>query len=145
MSRIKRIVIQEYRYTLEDLGPAIWTYQKGGRLDVTKFVVTVETDDGLTGSYAPHFGATSHAAAQVDEMARALIDHDAEQREKIFELLKNGFRHYKSRHRCAGLRVVGPRGKEVRDQRGSIAGRLSPTPTRLCQHISWSTHPWRSR
>ena len=94
MSRIKRIVIQEYRYTLEDLGPAIWTYQKGGRLDVTKFVVTVETDDGLTGSYAPHFGATSHAAAQVDEMARALIDHDAEQREKIFELLKNGFRHY---------------------------------------------------
>lgn len=94
MSRIRRITLQEYTYRLNDFGRAIWIYEKDGTLDVSKFVVTIETDDGLAGSYAPHYGATGHALAQVRDMAPMLIGKDAEQRERIFETLKIGFRHF---------------------------------------------------
>ncbi|MDE0035995.1 MAG: hypothetical protein OXU77_00375 [Gammaproteobacteria bacterium] len=62
MSRIDRITVQTYRYTLDGL--------PGGKPE--RFIVTIDTDDGLSGSYAPHFGATPHAKAQVLEMARGL-------------------------------------------------------------------------
>ena len=81
MSKIDRITIQTYRYTL-------------GKAEFTRFVVTVDTDDGLSGSYAPHFGATPHAQAQVQEMARGLVGMDPEQRERVFERLKLSHRHY---------------------------------------------------
>ncbi len=93
MSTIKRITLQEYRYQLEDSGPGM-SFQQGGKQDATKFVVSIETDDGLTGAYAPHFGATGHAYAQVQAMAPALIGKDAEQRERVFEDLKIAFRHF---------------------------------------------------
>ncbi|MEM7250841.1 MAG: enolase C-terminal domain-like protein, partial [Pseudomonadota bacterium] len=82
------------QYTLEDFGPSISTYTRGVDLDVSKFVVSIETDDGLHGCYAPHFGATPQALAQVSAMAPGLIGLDAEHREAIFEKLKLDFRHY---------------------------------------------------
>ena len=94
MSRIDRISIQTYRYTLDDFGPSIAVYQPGGKLELTRFMVTIDTDDGLSGSYAPHFGGTAHAQAQVEEMARGLIGLDPEQRERVFERLKLSHRHY---------------------------------------------------
>ena len=63
-------------------------------MDCTKFVVTIETDDGLRGSYAPHFGATRQILAQVQEMGPALLGVPAAQREFIFEKLKLAFRHF---------------------------------------------------
>ena len=86
MSRIDRITVQTYQYTLD--------YQPGGRPQLTKFLVTIDTDDGLSGSYAPHFGGTPHAQAQVQEMARGLIGMDPEHRELVFERLKLSHRHY---------------------------------------------------
>ena len=94
MSIIKRITVQTYTYQLDDFGPNMAVYKKGGSLDVTKFVVTVETDDGLRGAYAPHLGATGHALAQIQGMAPGLIGLNAEHREKIFERLKINFRHF---------------------------------------------------
>lgn len=94
MSTIRRIVVQAYTYELRDAGPSIFHFAAGGSVNVNKFVVTVETDDGLTGSYAPHFGASEYAMAQVCDMAPVLLGQDAEQRERIFERLKNQFRHY---------------------------------------------------
>ncbi|MEM7019452.1 MAG: enolase C-terminal domain-like protein [Pseudomonadota bacterium] len=94
MSTIKRITVQTYRYQLDDFGPAMSIFKKGGKLNVTKFIVSIETDDGLIGAYAPHFGSTQSALAQVKEMAPGLIGQDAEQREKIFERLKNNYRHF---------------------------------------------------
>ena len=76
MSRIDRITIQTYQYTLDQ--------QPGGRPKLTKFLVTIDTDDGLSGSYAPHFGGTPHAQAQVQEMARGLVGMDPEHRELVF-------------------------------------------------------------
>lgn len=94
MSIIRRITVQAYTYELDDFGPSIATYTAGVKLKVGKFVVTIETDDGLKGSYAPHFGATAQAMAQVNAMAPGLIGQDAEERERIFERLKIGFRHF---------------------------------------------------
>jgi len=94
VSIIKRITVQTYTYQLDDFGPNMAVYKKGGSLDVTKFVVTVETDDGLRGAYAPHLGATGHALAQIQGMAPGLIGLNAEHREKIFERLKINFRHF---------------------------------------------------
>ena len=94
MSIIRRITVQAYSYELDDFGPSIATYTPGVKMAFSKFVVTIETDDGLKGSYAPHFGATPHAMAQVNAMAPALIGQDAEQRERVFERLKINFRHF---------------------------------------------------
>ena len=94
MSKISRIVVQAYTYQLPDVGPSIWAYSPGAEMSVSKFIVSIETDDGHTGSYAPHYGATEHAMAQVCDMAPLLIGRDPEQRERIFELLKVQFRHF---------------------------------------------------
>ena len=94
MSKIRRIIVQAYTYQLDDFGPSISTYTPGVSIEISKFIVTIETEDGLQGSYAPHYGATQHALAQVNEMAPGLIGQSAEQRELIFERLKLGFRHF---------------------------------------------------
>ena len=94
MSKIERIIVQTYAYRLDDFGPSMSTYAPGVSMDVTKFVVTVETEDGLRGSYAPHYGATPQALAQVNAMAPGLVGRSAEEREDIFERLKLGFRHF---------------------------------------------------
>ena len=93
MSTITNITVQTYAYELEDFGSG-GTYQRGGKIRLEKFIVSIATDDGLAGSYAPHFGASPQALAQVKDMARGLIGHDAEQRERIFERLKQSHRHY---------------------------------------------------
>ncbi len=94
MSVIKRITVQAYTYELDDFGSSVMVFQKDGKLPVSKFVVSIETDDSHTGSYAPHYGATAHALAQVRDMAPALIGMDAEHREAIFEKLKITWRHF---------------------------------------------------
>ena len=94
MSSIERIVVQAYTYELEDFGPSIMSYAPGVTLSLSKFVVTIETDDGLCGTYAPHYGASPQALAQVCAMAPTLIGRDALAREQIFERLKIDFRHF---------------------------------------------------
>ena len=94
MSIIKRITVQTYAYKLDDVGANIMVFEKGGKSTVTKFVVSIETNDGHIGSYAPHYGSSSSALAQAKDMAPALIGQDADQREKIFEDLKIAWRHF---------------------------------------------------
>ncbi len=94
VSKIKRITVQAYDYELDDFGPNMGTYAPGVSMKFSKFIVSIETDDGLVGAYAPHYGATAHAMAQVHAMAPGLIGRDPEQREDIFERLKNSFRHF---------------------------------------------------
>lgn len=94
MSKITRVTLQQYTYPLQGFGRAISVIDPDGTLDVTKFVVSIDTDDGFTGTYAPHFGATGHALAQVRAMAPGLLGRDPEQRERIFEQLKINFRHF---------------------------------------------------
>jgi L-alanine-DL-glutamate epimerase-like enolase superfamily enzyme len=94
MSKIQKITVTEYQYELNDFGAAIYIYKKGGRLSVTRYMVTVDTDDGLRGDYAPHYGATTNAMAQTLRMAPMLLERDPEHRVAIFEDLKIAFRHF---------------------------------------------------
>ena len=94
MSLITRISVHSYTYELENFGANIMTFEKGGRLPTTKFVVVIETDDGLRGECAPHYMANKMTCAQVVEMAPLLIGRDAEHRTKIFDDLKIAFRHF---------------------------------------------------
>ena len=94
MSNIERITVQAYAFQLDDSGLVTSNRPQGRVHDQSRFVVTIETEDGLAGCYAPHWGATGHALAQVKDMARGLIGQDAEHREQIFEQLKNAYRHY---------------------------------------------------
>ena len=56
MSTITRVSVHSYTYTLDNFATPM-RYQKGAKLDLTKFVAVVETDDGLRGEYAPHYMA----------------------------------------------------------------------------------------
>ncbi|MDA1301530.1 MAG: mandelate racemase [Proteobacteria bacterium] len=94
MSTIRRITLQSYTYPVPDPGTAIATQKRAGQVELSRFIVSIDTDDGHTGVYAPHYGATGHALAQIREMAPALIGRNAEHREQIFEYLKNRFRHF---------------------------------------------------
>jgi L-alanine-DL-glutamate epimerase-like enolase superfamily enzyme len=94
MTVIRRVHVHEYRYELSGFGASIMDERPGGKLGLDGFVVVIETDDGQRGEYAPHYGATRQALAQVIQMAPMLIGRDPEQRVKIFEDLKNAFRHY---------------------------------------------------
>ncbi len=94
MSTIRNIIVREYRYELKDFGRNIMTYEKGSLLSCNRYVVTVETDDGLRGDYAPHYGATPQAMAQTLRMAPILLGRNAEHRIGIFEDLKIAFRHF---------------------------------------------------
>ena len=86
MSKIDRITIRTYQYALDN--------RPGSNRKLARFIVAIDTDDGLSGCYAPHFGGTPHAQAQVQEMAQGLIGMDPEQRERVFERLKLSHRHY---------------------------------------------------
>ncbi|MEO1159919.1 MAG: enolase C-terminal domain-like protein, partial [Pseudomonadota bacterium] len=94
MSTISRVAVHAFSYELENFGPNIMTYVKNGNLPVTKFVTVIETDDGLRGEFAPHYMANAMTCAQVSQMAPMLIGRNAEHRGKIFEDLKNAFRHF---------------------------------------------------
>ena len=95
MSRIDRISVQTYRYTLDDFGRSIAVHEPGRKLELTRFVVTIDTDDGLSGSYAPPFRRHRHTPRRRSwKWHGVLIGVDPEQRERIFERLKLSHRHY---------------------------------------------------
>ena len=102
MSVITKIEVIEYAYVIENVG---WhyneylqlremAYEKGAASTLGKYVLVIETDDGLRGEYAPQFGATRMSLAQVLTLAPILVGRDPEQRDKIYTDLKIAMRHY---------------------------------------------------
>lgn len=94
MTAIRRVVVHEYAYELADFAPGGMMAAPGNRLQVSRFVVVVEDDDGCRGEYAPHYGASPQALAQVLQMAPLLVGRDPAHRQRIFDDLRNLFRHY---------------------------------------------------
>ena len=102
MSVIRSVEIIEYAYEVPDLGSFYNPYlqlremcfEKGARARVCKYIVRIETDDGLYGDYAPQYGANAMTLAQTLALAPHLIGRDPEQREKIYNDLKVQIRHY---------------------------------------------------
>lgn len=102
MSKIARIEIHEFTFEVENLGleseseKAIYNigYKPGGRIELSKYAVVIEADDGARGEYVTHWVGTKAALAQSLMMAPNLIGRDPEQREGIFDDLKREFRQY---------------------------------------------------
>src|SRR5687768_1649299 len=92
---ITRVEATTYECTLPDLGVDYigfnTVYEEGARLRMRSHVVSIHTDQGITGEYPSVGGPT---LAQVQIAAGYLIGKDALAREKIYNDVKRGLRHY---------------------------------------------------
>ena len=102
MSVIRSVEVIEFAYELENVDTQYneFTklhapcYRKGARKAFSKYIVVIETDDGLRGEYAPHFGANRMTLAQVLEVAPMLPGRNPEHRQRLYMDLKLRLRHY---------------------------------------------------
>ena len=136
MSRIDRITIHAFDWVVEGMG-SVMRAAPGGRVNLQKFALTIETDDGLRGEYVPHYMGRPMTMAQVQEMAPMLIGRDPETRGKIFDDLRNAFRHYDG----AGIAALDAALWDMAGRKAglSIAKMLGGWRTRLPAYAS--THP----
>lgn len=107
--KIDRISIHEYAIPIAGLsvesGGASAVTNIGadpfGTLTVSKFAVTIDTDDGAHGEYAAQWGGTRAVLGQAVMMAPFLLGRNPFHREAIFDDLKREFRQYD--HMAHGL------------------------------------------
>ena len=98
MSKIDRVEVYEFQYTLQNVGPDGGKgfntgYCPGGKLPVTNYAITISTDDGLQGEYVSRAPKTP-SLAQVRIMAPFLIGRDPYAREEIYNDMKVALRQY---------------------------------------------------
>lgn len=102
MSTIDRIEVHEFSFQVANLGlesdgaKAVYNigYKPNSTIEIAKYALTIDTDDGCRGEYVTHWVGTRAALAQTLMMAPNLIGRDPEQREGIFDDLKREFRQY---------------------------------------------------
>jgi L-alanine-DL-glutamate epimerase-like enolase superfamily enzyme len=91
--RIRRLAVHQYRWTQRELGFDYNgfnnVYLKGGTVENTGYVFTIETDAGITGEYAGGMGVSY---AQVAMVAQYLLGRNALERELIWNDLKRALR-----------------------------------------------------
>lgn len=92
---ITKVEVTSFEHTLDNLGKDYNTfntvYEKGGRIKARGNVLSVHTDAGIVGEYPGVGGPT---LAQVRMVAEYLIGKEALGREKIYNDIKRGLRHY---------------------------------------------------
>jgi len=93
--KITKIEVTGYSYTIENVGRDYNTfnmvYEKGGKRTATSGVLQIHTDQGITGEY---MGLRGPTMAQVAIVAEYLIGKNALEREKIYQDVKRGLRHF---------------------------------------------------
>ncbi|HTN64298.1 MAG TPA: enolase C-terminal domain-like protein, partial [Devosia sp.] len=93
--RIKRLTVTQYKWKRRDLTGDYngfnHVYLKGGEVEFTDYVMTMETEAGITGTYA---GGVGVSYAQVAMAAQYLIGKNALEREKIWNDLKRALRKH---------------------------------------------------
>jgi L-alanine-DL-glutamate epimerase-like enolase superfamily enzyme len=91
--RIRRVGIYQYRTQTQDLGVDYngfnSVYEPGVQREGQRYVIAIETDQGITGEYA---GGDAPTYAQVGLFARYLLGRDALQRELIYNDVKRALR-----------------------------------------------------
>ncbi len=102
MTTISRVEVHVFTYEVQDLalpphgaagvGNLVW--QKGGRMKMSRYAVTVETRDGTRGEYVTHWVGTPSALGQTLMLAPHLIGRDPDARVEIWEDLKREIRAY---------------------------------------------------
>lgn len=97
MSAIEQVEVHPFAFEVENLGPTgagAFGHARGGRMVVSRYAVTIKTDDGLTGEYVSQLGGSPAALAQTLMCAPHLIGRNPENRELIYDDLKRELRHY---------------------------------------------------
>ncbi|NQW18453.1 MAG: mandelate racemase [Chloroflexi bacterium] len=93
--KITKIEVTTFEHQLENVGKDYNTfntvYEKGGALTQRGTVLQIHTDMGITGEYP---GVGGPALAQIQHASEYLIGKDALEREKIYQDLKRGLRHW---------------------------------------------------
>ena len=93
--KITKIEVVTFEHQLENVGKDYNTfnmvYEKGGTLSAGGTILLIHTDQGITGEYPDVRGP---ALAQIKHVAEYLIGKDALEREKIYQDLKRGMRHW---------------------------------------------------
>jgi L-alanine-DL-glutamate epimerase-like enolase superfamily enzyme len=93
--RIRRLTVQQFRWERPSLGYDYngfnEVYLAGGSTVQTGYLLTVETDGGVTGEYV---GGTAVSYAQVGMVAQYLLGKSAFARELIWNDLKRALRKY---------------------------------------------------
>jgi len=91
--RIKRLTVHQYGWTIHELGKDYNgfndVYEKGATQPRTGYILTIETEGGITGEYV---GGTAVSYAQVAMVAHYLIGRNALEREVIWNDIKRALR-----------------------------------------------------
>lgn len=101
-TRITRVEVHVFRFEVADLGlpehgaagVGNVEFEKGGRLPMSRYAVTIDTADGGRGEYVTHWVGTPGALGQTLMLAPHLLGRDPDRREAIFDDLKREIRAY---------------------------------------------------
>ncbi|MDW8123648.1 MAG: enolase C-terminal domain-like protein [Geminicoccaceae bacterium] len=101
-TRITRVEVHVFRFEIEDLalpvhgaaGVGNIEYRKGGGLALSRYAVTIDTEDGARGEYVTHWVGTPAALGQTLMLAPHLLGRDPDTREQIWDDLKRELRAY---------------------------------------------------
>lgn len=140
--KIDRITIHEFSMAIAGLGveaggaTAVTNIcaNPGGSLTVSKFAITIETDDGARGEYAAQWGGTRAVLGQALMMAPFLLGRNPLEREAIFDDLKREFRQYD--HMAHGLFDIALWDLAGKAHGASISTLLGGWRTRLPAYVS---------
>ena len=93
--KITKIEVTKFEFELENVGKDYngfnMVYEAGSRVTQSGTVLQIHTDQGITGEFPGLRGPT---VAQIEMVAGYLIGKDALEREKIYQDLKRGLRHF---------------------------------------------------
>ncbi len=93
--RIRRLTVRSFRWSMPDLGYDYngfnEVYEKGAHAPQTGYVLTIETDAGVTGEYV---GGNAVSYAQVGMVAHYLLGKNPLARERIWNDLKRALRKH---------------------------------------------------
>lgn len=100
MTKISRIEIIDFTYDVKNLAAATEhthnhvAYRKGATMQMAKYAVIIEADDGARGEYVTQWGGTRPALAQSMMLANNLLGRDPAMREDIYDDCKRLLHHF---------------------------------------------------
>ena len=102
MSIITKVSVVPFRFSVKGLdlgahramGVSNLRFAPGGTLEVERYAIRIETDDGLSGEYVTHWVGTPAALAQSAMLGPHLLGRNPEHREEIYDDLKRELRAY---------------------------------------------------
>ncbi len=101
MTRITRVTITEFTFDVPDIGLETaaagvgnMAYVKGAVFRPKRFMVRIDTDEGVSGEYVANWIGTPSSMAQAGMLAPLMLGRDPHTREKIWDDMKRECRAY---------------------------------------------------